>query len=176
MSTLVYAALSERRVRLRDAPQATREPERLSSLIDAVAGLVPAEVLSAHAIILGFTTETNGTSTTITAPAVLQAAFYTLIGLSILLYVVGRVRSKTWEKLDYGRMFVPPLAFVAWTMLQRSTAFDALPGGLDMPWRLFIGVIGAFVIGAGAYLLSMPTAPTPRARTTTGARRAAPKP
>jgi hypothetical protein len=30
-----------------------------------------------------------------------------------------------WDKLDYVRVAIAPLAFCGWTMLQRVTAFDA---------------------------------------------------
>jgi hypothetical protein len=55
-------------------------------------------------------------------------------------------------------MVIPPLAFVGWTMLQKSTAFDAIallvPGGISDAPRYAIAVIGAIVISAGATVLS----------------------
>jgi hypothetical protein len=153
MSTLVYAAMTRRRI----DQQATRAPAgqtpSLGPFVDAVAGLVPAEVLSVHAVILTFTTQTSGKVTTITEQGTLTAVFFALIGLSMLLYAVGRLKS--WEPWDYARMFIPPLAFVAWTMLQRSTAFDAVLPGMNTACRLAVAVIGAVVLGTAASVLAI---------------------
>ena len=153
MSTLVYAALTGRRIATARAA-APGEAPGIGQFVDAVTALVPAEVLSVHAVILTFTTETTDGVTRITEPGILTAAFFALIGLSVFLYAFGRW--KTWARLDWARIFIPPLAFVAWTMLQRSTAFDAVLPLMRMAPRLLVAVIGAVVLGVVASVLAKP--------------------
>ena len=121
----------------------------MGNYIDALAALVPAEVLALHAVILPATTKTSASVTEITAPGTLSWAFWGLIALSALLYVVPRLLNGKWDASDYIRLVIPPLAFVAWTMLQRSTAFDAVfPGLAEAPRTvaaLFIAVILGFL-------------------------------
>lgn len=126
MSTLSYAAITTRR--LESPKRMSRGPSApgVGTYVDAMAALVPAEVLTLHALLLTVTTETRGDTTTITDAQTLKWSFVALIVLCIVLYVWPRLISKSWEKLDVIRAAIPPLAFVAWTMLQRATAFDAV--------------------------------------------------
>ena len=92
-----------------------------------------------------------------THPAELRAIFLILCALSLLLYVGARLFPKNrWERFDFGRMFIPPLAFVCWTMLQRSTAFDAVWPGLDSALRTMGAVILAVILAAVAQWLAKP--------------------
>jgi len=126
--------------------------------IDTFAALVPAEVLSLHAIILSFTTQTQQNEakkavTTIVESGTLFWAFFGLIVLSVVLYVVPRFQA--WDRLDFFRAAIPPVAFVGWTMLQRATAFDAVWPQLGEAPRtvgaLFLGVLLGVVATALAY-------------------------
>jgi len=148
MSTLAYAALTTVRDQQPPDTSTTTSLPNVRSYIDAVAALIPAEVLTLHAVILSFTTETatgtNGNSiTTITEPGTLWYAFFGLLILSMVLYLVPRFRAR--DKFDWIRVAIPPVAFIAWTMLQKSTAFDAVWPGLGAAPRtvtaLFIAVI-----------------------------------
>ncbi len=126
MSTLAYAAITTKR---EEAPPGTSNlasPPGVNTYVDALAALVPAEVLSLHAVILSVTTATDNGTTQISAPETLYWSFFGLILLSIVLYVGPRLVAGKWDKLDYLRVAIPPLAFVGWTMLQRATAFDAI--------------------------------------------------
>jgi hypothetical protein len=103
----------------------------------AVAALVPAEVLTAHAAILTFTTMSVNAhdasqGTKITSPTVLAWSFWGLMVVAVLLYVYPTFKAWDWKR-DLVRMWIPPLAFVAWTMLQKTTAFDAVWPGLSTP-------------------------------------------
>lgn len=143
MSTLAYAQFTNRREEAVPGTSTSQNSPGVSTFVDALAALVPAEVLTLHALILSVTTTTADKVTTISDPATLRWAFAGLIVLSIVLYVVPRFGK--WELLDYLRASIPPLAFVGWTMLQRSTAFDAIaPGMGDAPRTvtgLFLGVL-----------------------------------
>jgi len=165
MSTLAFAALTNKREEAAPGTSSTKNPPGVSTFVDALAALVPAEVLTLHALILTVTTTTAAqvttaaataspvAVTTISDPTTLKWAFAGLIVLSIILYVVPRF--KNWELLDYVRAAIPPLAFVAWTMLQRSTAFDAIaPGSFKDAPRTVIGLFLAVILGLVAATLS----------------------
>jgi hypothetical protein len=111
MSTLAYAALTTRRIRATPGTSTTTSPPGVQGYVDAVAALVPAEVLSLHAVIVSMTTATQNAVTTITHPGVLRWAFWGLIGLSAVLYLVPRFR--TPDRLDIARALIPPAAFTA---------------------------------------------------------------
>ena len=56
-------------------------------------------------------------------------------------------------------MLIPASAFVVWTMLQKSTAFDAVAPDMDEPLRFAIAVFAAVALGAGAAALSYKVTP-----------------
>jgi hypothetical protein len=129
----------------------------MSTYIDAVAALVPAEVLALHATIFSLTTKTDldqaGKSiTTITDPGTLRWAFYGLLLLSVVLYIFPHFRIK--DPLDYVRAIIPPAAFVAWTMLQKATAFDAVWPELGETRRTVAALFGAVLLGTLAKVLA----------------------
>jgi hypothetical protein len=153
MSTIAYAAITTRR---EEAPPGTSKAQSpgVGVFVDALAALVPAEVLSLHALILTATTsKTAEGQFKITAQSTLSYAFFGLVALSIFLYVVTRVTKKAWTNLDYARMLIPPLAFVGWTMLQKATAVDAVLSLGDAE-RTVIAIFLAVVLGAVASLLA----------------------
>ena len=100
------------------------------SFIDALAALVPIEVLTLHAAIISVTTAVDKGATSITHPMTVRWSFFGLLFLTTGIYVLARRlgadKSEKWEWRDNIRMFIPALAFVGWTMLQRTTAFDAV--------------------------------------------------
>jgi len=144
MSTFAFASLTN--TRERSAPGTTG----VSKYIDTVTALVPAEILALHAAVLSLTTTTQEDSagkavTTITDPGILKVAFFVLAAFASLVYLFGH-RGK-WDKGDTLRAVVPAFAFVGWTMLQKSTAFDALAPGMSGGSRMFIALILAFFLG-----------------------------
>jgi hypothetical protein len=113
-----------------------------------LAGLVPAEILALHAFIVQATTvkSEDGETTEITDASTLKWAFWGLIALSVFLYVV--VHAKNWDTYDFLRMFIPVVAFVAWSMALPTTAFDAVVGDdLSVAARSVIAVFLAVVLG-----------------------------
>jgi hypothetical protein len=130
---------------------------------------VPAELLAFHALALQFTTETvesegdgsvtseggeevstesSEAVTVITDPAVLKVVFIGLIIAAPLLYIVAhRKLHPNWHRSDWLRMLIPAVAFVAWTMLQKSTAFDAIAPGMTEAPRFLIAAAAAVVLG-----------------------------
>jgi hypothetical protein len=159
MSTIGYAVLSARRVAAPARMSASSQPG-ITTFADALAALVPAEALSLHAVILTATTKkTADGSVAITDAPALRAAFVALVLVTIGLYVGGRLRGGTpWERLDWLRAPIPPLAFVGWTLLQQPSAFDPVaPAALTSGMRVVIAVIAATVLGFVAAVLSKKT-------------------
>lgn len=107
------------------------------------------------------TIEATASVAAITAPETLKAAFWALIALSLLLYLVPRgydawkaakppVSGWYWYRqlrfFDWVSAAIPPLSFVAWTMLQRTTAFDAAFPNVAEANRTVFGLFLAVVL------------------------------
>jgi hypothetical protein len=132
----------------------TRETEKSKKkYIDALAALVPAEVLAAHALVMTWATKTENKVVTITDAELLSFAFYALCIVSLILYAIPRYFGGRLDWWDGVRLFIPALAFVGWTMLQPMSAFDAV-SSLAQPWRWTYAVILAMILGMAAGLLA----------------------
>lgn len=154
MSTLAYAAITTRRDRSRSRASMTSEPPGLKTYVDAFAALVPAEVLTAHALLLAVTTKTTEAATEIVDAVTLAWSFYGLILTALVLYVVPRIKAGKWDRLDYFRAAIPPLAFVGWTMLQRATAFDAVCPDMREAPRTAIAIFLGIGLGLATTFLA----------------------
>lgn len=163
MSSYLYGALTKRRIdtptgaRLgfgaaSDHTELVKSPTTQNDTVrhwqDAVAALVPAEVLALHGVAMSYGTTTTGqgghTITSITYPGQMEIVYLGMLVLAVALYIVGSKRLHTWE--DAVRASIPALAFVAWTMIQPSTAFDAFPFDLTSFARIMIGIFLAIVL------------------------------
>lgn len=155
MSTLAYAELTNKRDVATPGTSESSSPPGVKTYVDALAALVPAELLTLHALIISVTTKVAGDTTTIEDAKTLNFAFWGLFVLGAILYAAPRLLEKKWDKLDWIRFLIPPLAFAGWTMLQRATAFDAaFPELAESPRTvaaLFLAVIVAGLATALAY-------------------------
>lgn len=158
------------------AASSTAQPTTTSGYVEALAALIPAEVMTLHALILTATTHIQSASanapgvTTISDVPTLRDAFWGLTLLSLLMYLVPRcylawkagVAEKTdWlsqmEIADWARATIPPLAFVAWTMLQRVTAFDAAFPACTESQRTVAGLfLAAILVACASWLAFKP--------------------
>lgn len=157
MSTLAYAAFTTSREQATPGTSEAESPPGVKTYVDALAALVPAEVLTLHALMISVTTQTTDGAVRIglNDRDTLQAAFAGLIVLSIVLYVAARLMKGAWDhRLDYFRAAIPPLAFIGWTMLQRATAFDAVGYRLEDGARTVIGLFLAVLLGVAAAALA----------------------
>lgn len=153
VSTVAYAKLTSARDEAAPGKSNDTKPG-VGKYVDALAALVPAEVLAAHAIILTFTTTTqegaDGASTTIiTEPDALQVAFWLLLGASAALYFFAKLG--TLDILDSVRILIPPLAFAGWAMLLTPTAFDPVNAALGLDWT---NAMQSVVVVGGALILA----------------------
>lgn len=155
MSTITYALLTSKREQSPRGTSRSVSPPGMGTMQDALAALVPAEVLLVHALILPLTTTTKDETTTITEPNTLSWAFYVLIVMSVLLYVVPRLVNGKWDGWDFIRMLIPPLAFIGWTMIQRMTAFDVIFPNLAEAPRTLVAACLAILLGLAASALGM---------------------
>lgn len=167
--------------------------------VEAMAALVPTEVLTLHALILSATTQiiptksigdeaknaiagemdaagtAPNTITVISDASSLEIAFWVLALISMALYLVprlyaawtaARIAKTNWRTqmgaADWARAAIPPLAFTAWTMLQRATAFDAAFPHLTESQRTVFGLLLAAMVIAGASWLAYKPAPPPQ--------------
>jgi hypothetical protein len=138
MSTVLYskwtaAAESDATIRLH-ADGEGDPAQRASALAQRLAALVPAEVLVIYGFALAatVTTKEDGTST-VTEPDVLRWSIPILAVMSIAAFVLTKTTKWRYPH-DVVRMLIPPLAFVAWTLLTGSTAL-----GL---WGWFAWIVG----------------------------------
>lgn len=149
MSALLYGAMTRKSAENSFADNS----DMLKTYIDTVAALVPADVLFIHTLILSSVQGKIGQDPTNPENSMLIAAFVLLILLSIGLFWVPKfqnIKAESKIRLNYCRMFIPPVAFVTWTMLQKSTAFDAIAPNLPNGWRLLIALFLAVILIAWA--------------------------
>jgi hypothetical protein len=191
MSSFVYGALNAQREAAPEGTSKDKNAPGFGSYVDIVAALVPAEVLVANALLLPLmtsTTSNNPVTTKITDPGTLEVVFWLSIASCILLYVLGdRGRAKKaaqaakkakaapgeevevipWGGWSFLKMLIPAAAYVAWAMLQKSTAFDAIAPDMSAGLRVTIAVFAALLLAAIAKGFSdkadnkEPPAPTP---------------
>ena len=167
MSTYLYARATRRaesnpmQARALDKDIETPE-QKQSELAQKIAALVPAEVLVIWGAVLAQATDTSESGeSTIGNPTLLK---WSLVGgavLALALFVLPKL-ILGWEAKDFGRMLVPPLAFLAWTLLTGSTAhllFGSPWDGIRDGWEWAIGgSIGALMIALSAALTPTTTA------------------
>jgi hypothetical protein len=177
MSSYLYGALTRRRqespadaelvfANLAPAPAAARSgqpapltpvpsvPDPVKDKVrhwqDAVAALVPAEVLALDGVAMSYGTTTTGTGESaimrITHPTEMMLVYVGMMLVAAGLYLLGAKRFR--EPLDWARAAIPVAAFVVWTMIQPSTAFDAFPFSLSTFGRIMIAVFGAIILAA----------------------------
>ena len=162
MSTLLYEALTNQReiaapgtlalTATTTSGEETSKPA--TKLLDSVAALVPIEVIAAHAALLGLVSTSTDPSAgpvvvTITDPAWAKGFWLALVVAAALFYAIPHKVKGGWDNWDWLRMLIPSMAFVAWTMLQPGSLFDAVDG-----WsHLEQGGVAVF-LGLVALLLS----------------------
>jgi len=156
MSAFAYGrmmrnSIDERtRFNLLSAQEKQQQPEKpQDKLTSAAAALIPADVLMLHALLVSLTTTTDDKGTTVITNAMfLGASFWALLGVTALLYLIGRGHS-SWTGADIVRLGIPLGAFVAWTALVGTSALTPLVGGrVPQTGLVFAAGIVAVVLAA----------------------------
>jgi len=162
MSTLAYAQLTNAREAAEPGTSTTTNKPGMQTYLDAFAALVPAEVLTLHALIISVTTEIPkvmkagaAAAASVAAARILPDAiqtleysFWGLVATSAALYAAPRLMGGKWDTYDWLRVLIAPLAFVGWTMLQRTTAFDAAFPSMQQAPRTVIALFLGALLGA----------------------------
>ena len=159
MSSLVYGIVTAKRTA---APagqsQATAAPE-MGTYIDTLVALVPAEALALYAgVVIPFSTQTvsahGKNMAVISDPTLLRWSCAGLLALSSLLYLAGRrgqgVPFNSWDVL---RVFIPPIAFTAWMLVQNPGVWDIWWPGSSIGERTVIAAFAAVLLAVAANLL-----------------------
>lgn len=162
MSSFVYGALTAKREQAPANKSKKEKPPGLGSYLDVLAALVPAEVLAINALLLSLvvtsTAAPNGDAITkITDPGGAKLIFWLSLVACVAVYFVGAKsgeKSSLLENWNWLRALIPAVAYVGWTMIQKSTAFDAVAPNMSEASRVIVAVFVAFFLGAIAKRLS----------------------
>jgi len=158
--SFVYGVVNAKRENSQANQTKGAAPPGMGTYLDAVAALVPAEVLAANALLLTLFIDTgkDGSDplTTITDPSAVKLMFWLSILACIALFFFGDRVKKGQEGDDKGpfanlnwlRALIPAASYVAWTMLQKSTAFDAAFPDVSQGARVVAAVFAAIILGA----------------------------
>jgi hypothetical protein len=164
VSTLLYEALTNAREASKSGSPVTLEVTKATDekvakdvpkFLDTVAALVPVEVLAAHAFLFGVVSQSSDPDdngpvvVTITDETAAMWFWGGLLVAAWLLYLIPHWVHKGLDWWDAIRMLIPPFAFAAWTILGKSTLFDAVRDW-DNVTRAAVGV----GIGFGALIAS----------------------
>ncbi len=153
MSSLAYGALTRKRKEAAGGTSTEENAPGVKTYVDALAALVPAEVIAVHAIVIGYAVEVEEGSSTISAPEQLAFFFWLLVLLAPVFFLAGlQQMPKGW---DWVRLLIPAVAFFGWTLLQPLTAFDGVAPQFNPDWRWAIGLAIALVLGLVAGALGM---------------------
>jgi hypothetical protein len=173
VSTLAYGVISAQRQAEPEGESKADGSPGFGSYIDVLAALVPAEVLVANAALIPVMTSSSSDKdgnpiTTITDLSTLKVVFWLSVVASVVLYGAahwsrasseeaeanGDVEVSKWGLANLLRALIPAGAYVGWTMLQKSTAFDAVAPDMSEALRLTIAVFAALGLAALAKVLS----------------------
>jgi hypothetical protein len=160
MSTTLFARSTSARLATPSGTATDSTDSAVAPFVTAAAALVPAEALIVQVAILQITTTTTKASesheatTVITNPDALRFGFWALIGLSAIAYLAGRVSSKQKLRLlDVAGVLIAPAAYIAWSLLQSPSAFDATFTSVTPVTREVAGFVltGLLVVLAPAF-------------------------
>ncbi|SED53237.1 hypothetical protein SAMN04489727_8255 [Amycolatopsis tolypomycina] len=164
MSVIGYGVLTRLRTQAPADQSQTVEAPSMRVIVDGLAALVPGEILILHGAIVAWATVTTTTeeqgvekvASTFDASSVHWFAFWILVAVCALLYVIARTRREggsSWSGVDFVRMLLPAAAFAAWALLGKGTLADSTFGDMNGGLRLAIGGCLGVVVAAAAVAL-----------------------
>lgn len=129
-----------------DQKRAVENADDDNKLATALAAIIPADVLAAHAVLLTLFTTTDADGVTkITDGLWLGRLFIALVVAAAVIYLLGR---RSFERADLIRMLIPPLALVGWAALANTSGLTPLIPK-DIPHQV---VVGSAVVAAGVII------------------------
>lgn len=159
MSSFVYGFVTAKRVVAAPGTSKTTAAPGMTTYIDTLSALVPAEALALYAgVVAPNTTRTlsagGKAATVVSDPKLLGWSCAGLLVLSAALYIIGRYSvTKMRNKWDVLRTLIPPAAFAAWMLVQNPGVFDVWWPGSSTSVRVVIAAFAAVVLGILAKIL-----------------------
>lgn len=158
MSTVLYGAISRKRVEAPADESTNKAAPGLKTYTDILAALLPSEALAAFHVVL--TLAESGTSAN-EADIISQSdghlVFYSFVGSALALYLIGRVRHLQNPK-DFGgdvfRSAIPAFAMAIWILIERPD-FVPVAAEWSSTARIIVAVLGPILLGAAAAALGV---------------------
>lgn len=164
MSALVYgqmarlSAARRQRVQIFDDTGKPTTPAKQTTqekLASSVAGIIPADVLTVHALALQVLTKTDDKGvTTITDMTSMHYLLPILLVVTAILFLLGRGISG-WDRIDWAKFAIPLIAIVAWTALVGTSAITPWLTDLKIPQQVAVvlaGAVGVVLVAANGKL------------------------
>jgi uncharacterized membrane-anchored protein len=119
-----------------------------SKLAETLAGLLPADLIAGHALILATTTKitesATGKAVEITGETALRWAAPGLVLVALLLFCLGVPGTpKTWDRSTWQKALVPPLAISAWMLLANTSALTPFIAS----WASGLNIVAGVLVG-----------------------------
>jgi hypothetical protein len=159
MGSFFYGYVTAKRVMAQPGTSKTTEAPGMTTYIDTLSALVPAEALALYAgVVAPNTTRTASVrgkaATVISDPRLLGWSCVGLLVLSAALYVIGRYSvTRMRNGWDILRVLIPPAALAAWMLVQNPGVFDVWWRGSTLSEHLIVAAFGAVVLGILAKIL-----------------------
>ena len=157
MSSFAYGYVTAKRVVAAPGQSQTTAAPAMTTYMDTLAALVPAEALALYAGVIApnvtkTVSITGKTGTVISDPTLLGWSCAGLLVLSAGLYLVGRMKAKL-TPWDIPRALIPPAAFTGWMLVQNPGVFDVWWHGSSTAERVIIAAFAAILLGVLAKAL-----------------------
>jgi hypothetical protein len=159
MGSFFYGYVTAKRVMADPGTSKTTQAPGMTTYIDTLSALVPAEALALYAgVVAPNTTRTASVrgkaATVISDPRLLGWSCVGLLVLSAALYVIGRYSvTRMRNGWDILRVLIPPAALAAWLLVQNPGVFDVWWPGSSLSEHLIVAAFGAVVLGILAKIL-----------------------
>ncbi len=157
MSSFAYGYVTAKRVVAPSGQSQTAAAPAMTTYIDTLAALVPAEALALYAGIIApnvtkTVSITGKTATVVSDPTLLSWSCAGLLVLSTGLYIAGRMKAKL-TPWDIPRALIPPAAFTGWMLVQNPGVFDVWWHASSTAERVIIAAFTAILLGVLAKAL-----------------------
>lgn len=141
-----------------DQQEQTTPAGSAKSYVDALAAIIPAEALVFYSVALPLATNVvkvdQQETLTIQSQSAVQAVLVFSVLLSLAFFLFGRGITD-WERLDYLRAALPPIAAMLWLVLQNPSTMFLVFNQLDEALSRVVALFLAAVVGGLAAKLGI---------------------